>query len=159
MPNKKVCKQYPNDQYGPCAPDISGKWEIYCSDIKLEDGVLNTSNEKEEVKIKQFKNLYFSIQEDDPQDQIIGMLYLDGKCWKAKAVEANEDSTMTYQITKIKNGKAIKMISTYTEAGSDASPQKGAGSDASPKKEAVQKGQPPFWSFPRVAIANWYRAD
>jgi hypothetical protein len=135
MSNKKVCKQYPNDQYGPCAPDISGKWDRYKSVIATEEGVTTTKNSLSQAEVTQ-DNLYFDWE--DKHGKRIGMLYPVGKCWEAKSVDDEDNGTMTYQITKIKNGKATKMIATYTEAGH---------STTTPAQN------------PRVAIENWYRID
>lgn len=137
MPNKKVCKQYPNDQYGPCAPDISGKWDYYLSYIYTPDGTTITGNVKKQIEIKQTKNsLYFNFKND--KGEKIGMLYPVGKCWEAKTVDGDDNGSRTLKITKIKNGKATKMQATYTEAG-------------------YQPGNPN--QGPSVSVANWYRID
>ena len=149
MPCKKVCKQYPNDQYGPCAPDISGKWESYLSFQRItKDPVTNKNkiingNIKGKLTICQNK-LYFNYYEEYNflgeliKETTIGMLYPIGKCWKGKGVEDIDNSTKTYYITEIKDGKVTKMVMTYTESG-------------------YQPGNP--IQAPTVFIRNYYRAD
>jgi len=137
MPNKKVCKQYPNDQYGPCAPDISGKWDVYFSAIILDDGKPTTFNQSPpQINVIQ-DNLYFNFSSTGGNTRI-GMLYPVGKCWEAKSVDIRDNGTFTYRIIEIKCGKVTRMIATYTEAGN-------------------QPGNPD--QRPGIFVANWYRAD
>ena len=137
MTCKKVCKQYPQDQYK--APDISGKWEIYYSYQGGPDGITTKINFKVDLIFNQ-ENLFFNYQVSYPGgiDNAIGMLYPVGKCWEAKSVDDGDNGTYTLHITEIKNGKATKMISIYTEAG-------------------YQKDNPA--QVPTVAVGNCYRAD
>ena len=137
MPQKKVCKQYPQDQYGPCAPDISGKWDRYHSRIKSEEGVINKKNTIKQFEFNQTKHSLYFDWEYSNLGKRIGMLYPVGKCWEAKSVDDEDNGTNTYRILEIKCGKVTKMQSTYTEAGY----------------------QPGKGQNPRVAIDNWYRAD
>ena len=146
MPNKKVCKQYPQDQYGPKAPDISGKWEEYISRMHIDESTkkIITENIKVTNTIFNQNNLYFNyihtyfIKSEMVTEKVIGMLYPVGKCWEAKTVDEFDNGTKTYQITEIKCGKVTKMQSTYTEAGFQP-------------ENPTQR--------PTVCVFNWYRID
>ena len=71
-----------------------------------------------------------------PEENVIGMLYPVGNCWEAKAVDDDDNGTETLRLTKIVNGKVMKMTSTYTEAGYQSSKNN-------------QK--------PTIVVRNWYR--
>ena len=137
MPQKKVCKQYPQDQYGPKAPDISGKWDVYISYILTDNGVITKKNLNSLNNITQDK-LYFDYGRETTGEKSMGMLYPVGKCWEAKTVDNKDNGTTIYKLTKIKNGKVTRMQSVYTEAG-------------------LQPTNPE--QFPTVSVVNWYRAD
>ena len=136
MPNKKVCKQYPNVQYGPCAPDISGKWDVYLSGrTKFPNGTTKTENINYQITIEQ-ENLYFKFI--STYGEKIGMLYPVGNCWEAKTVDDDDNGIRTLKITRMKNRKATRMIVVYTESGFQPS-----------KPEQEQS----------IAVENWYRID
>ena len=140
MTKKNNCKQYPVDQYGACAPKIAGTWEIYTSYIKKrKDQETLTSNVYAKNEVKQFDKIYFSILRQIPgvpEENVIGMLYPVGNCWEAKAVDDGDNGTETFRLTKIINGKVMKMTSTYTEAG-------------------YQSGEND--QVPTIVVRNWYR--